>query len=797
MIEHKSTTNQGVAQQLLDNLPHEILALPRWLPTRRDNHKRPVGDKWQLPENQKPFADVEGIKGFVASTEAEGGLLFVDFDHCVDNGDFINSCAADWFSRIQQGKYFAELSTSGTGCHIWALPTAGEKTTGKIFLTDDRKSFVEVFYGTTKFCLPTGKLFRCQSNAPIAKGSDADKILQELRAALLAAQETKQGIAPADLRKPALPLNDSGEYDQWRATRMLDAIEPARLSYEDWLATVTACKTVGLPYSVVDAFNRRDPDRYNERENLAKWNEPVNLSFSIESLHGLAKRFGYSEREAQVEWRTLRGDRKRKSKQDFARADFQSPPENSLPEKDRAALYSGDFSDDSYARRLVATYGDRFRYLQNPDDEWLIFQRNDLRGGVWKNAGEKNSVLYPFATDLADKLFANARNKTEQNIGLKLREVKKKNSSIAAIKGLRSVMITPADLDTHDNLLNCLNGVVDLESGKIFDADPSLLITQQANAVYRQGVYSPVVDKFLADILPDEPTREALIRFLGYSATGLCCEEKALFCCGSGGNGKGTLTKTLLLLFGDYAAPLRVSSVLFAGKEQDAGAATTELTPLENCRAAFIEELPQGGKLDVAKFKNLTGGDKIPIRKLHREQSTIEPHFSLILSGNFLPEISDTRDNGLLRRLLNINFTQSFIGKARDPQLKAKLATADALSGLLSRIVAAAQMWYKHGLLESDEMKSARADYLAENDFIGMFINEYCQRGADLSIPRQEFLAKLKATCAGDCLRLFGNRDRALAAAVNRIEGISMRRGAGGARRFFGVGWKSNRFDGD
>ena len=39
-------------QQRLENLPAEILALPRFLPIRKDNPKVPKGKEWQKPENQ-------------------------------------------------------------------------------------------------------------------------------------------------------------------------------------------------------------------------------------------------------------------------------------------------------------------------------------------------------------------------------------------------------------------------------------------------------------------------------------------------------------------------------------------------------------------------------------------------------------------------------------------------------------------------------------------------------------------------------------------------------------------------
>lgn len=56
-------------------------------------------------------------------------------------------------------------------------------------------------------------------------------------------------------------------------------------------------------------------------------------------------------------------------------------------------------------------------------------------------------------------------------------------------------------------------------------------------------------------------------------------------------------------------------------------------------------------------------------------------------SDDYSPELITARESGLLRRLMNIDFVQSFIGSQRDPYLKRKLAEPDALSGFLSLIV--------------------------------------------------------------------------------------------------------------
>ena len=476
-------------------------------------------------------------------------------------------------------------------------------------------------------------------------------------------------------------------------------------------------------------------------------------------------------------------------KKNEPRADFIKNPDSindrlKLTDKQRTFLFSGDLSDLDNARRIEYMYGKYIRFVTNRN-QWLTF-----KNGLWTFSEEGNSAIAPATTELADKLFANASSHDDRNIAQRLKSSKAVDSAVKSLRGLNSIRITSNDLNRHNNLLNCLNGVVDLQTGKFYEiVDPALLITQQCNAVYRPNYHNEVVEKFLHDILPDEETLAALIRFLGYAATGECSEEKALLFNGGGGNGKGTLTRTLIILFGSYATTLKTSAVLLTGKTQDAGAATTELNPLENCRVAIIEELPQGGKLDAAKFKNLTGSDFIPIRRLHQEQINIEPHFSPILSGNYLPELSDTRDPGLLRRLMNIYFTQSFIGKERDPHLKEKLASLDALSGFLSLIVEAAKLWYRDGLLESNAMRQATRNYLNENDFISEFISEHCTRGTNLFIPRKQFLDKLKSEYPAECVRLFNNRDRALVDAIRRIDGISYDN-KGGKYKFQGIGWQ-------
>lgn len=798
-------TTSGSFTQRLENLPAEILALKRFVATRPEKPKAPVSNKWGEPENQYYYHELSLPVGFIAASEHDRERVFYDFDHVLDptTGEWKSEKAKELFEYLYRAGIFCELSQSHEGLHLFAQMSNGkfQPFVGRIHFDDGEDMKLEIFYGSNRNCFVTGELYKCNKGEKIISGDIADEQFAYLRD--LALKDKAERDAKKKQKKtttvPAQPTNTpvepSLELQELKAR--INAITPDELEAKGYLQHSEngdprpdgyICPWCGSGTHE----HKSGALTYYEKPELhftchshgcggdviaflaAYWSIEQQGREFIELLKRVADDFGIPYDPKIFEYKPSRKT---------------TPPKTGLTEEQKQFLYSGDLSDDDFARRIVYAYGKNLRYLQS-EDEWLIFKRNELGGGVWKNGGEKNSVLYPFATDLATKLIENARDEKEADIGKKLKATKKKATAITAIKGIKRVIISADDLNTHDNLFNCLNGVVDLETGKLYEGTPQLLLlTQQANVIYRPEYHDLTIEKFLRDILPNDETRAALIRFLGYAATGECSEERALFFSGDGGNGKGTLTKTLLLLYGDYGTALKTSAVLLMGRAQDAGAATTELNPLENCRIAIVEELPQGGRLDVAKFKNITGQDLIPIRKLHQEQTNIEPHFSPILSGNYLPELSDTRDPGLRRRLLNIHFGQSFTNENRDPHLKKKLATPDALSGFFTLILQGAIEWYKHGLIISEEMKRATQQYLDENDFISEFISEHCDFGENLSIPRTNFLNRLKGEYATECLKQFDGRDRAICAAIERINGITYKR-THGQRKFHGIGWK-------
>ena len=462
-------------------------------------------------------------------------------------------------------------------------------------------------------------------------------------------------------------------------------------------------------------------------------------------------------------------------------------------------------SDLDNARRfayiLKNLLGDKVRYLSDCD-KWANYNSTD---GTWHiNTNSKNTALNSEISKAADILAANSKTSADREVAAAFKNQRKYSPAITTMKYNASITISTEDFNRHKYLLNCQNCVVDLQTGKTYPHAPcialsgALRLSEQAHLskVARADFISidyhdETLDKFLREVQPNEQSLAALLRFFGYAITGECREEKFLFMDGTGGNGKGTFTGLIMAIVNNYGCSFPIEGILLNSKI-DANAATTAYNMLLGTRVAMSEEIPPNVKLNPAKIKLLTGGDRIPIRKMFEEYSVIEdPTHTMIFSGNNLPEIGDVHDPGILRRLQRIIFAQDFRQRA-DPNLKTKLLAPSCRSAMLAYLVREAMAWYntvatgKSGLIESAEMKAAVNQYISSQDFISEFISEHCTRGKNLKIARKEFLKALQDEYPKET---HGLSDRALTTIIQKIDGIRYER-INGPFWFCGVGWR-------
>ncbi len=251
---------------------------------------------------------------------------------------------------------------------------------------------------------------------------------------------------------------------------------------------------------------------------------------------------------------------------------------------------------------------------------------------------------------------------------------------------------------------------------------PGDFISKLAPFDWHEGAEAPEFDKFLKRVQPDHDIRAFLKRFVGYCLLGITVEQCLVFFYGAGRNGKSTFVDLLCDILGDYAVTLSIDS--FAGDSRRGGnEATPDLARLPGARVVAASEPEMGVKLKDALIKTLTGGEKIPVRRLHQDFIEVLPQFKIILSGNNKPRIDDTSD-GIWRRVNLVPWEVQIPREEVDRALPRKLRKE--AQGVFAWMVEGALDYLNYGLAPPEKVLMATQEYREESDPIGAFVRGAC-----------------------------------------------------------------------
>ncbi|WP_029540436.1 phage/plasmid primase, P4 family [Selenomonas sp. AB3002] len=417
------------------------------------------------------------------------------------------------------------------------------------------------------------------------------------------------------------------------------------------------------------------------------------------------------------------------------------------PEKKRVAdkppsLLDFKLTDAGNAERLKFMYTDRLLYVP-ASRKWLQWN-----GKQWKEDEDTEGLqVYDKAVAMLRRAFKEAgaafsaavsdedRKAKEAAIKFFLKSENTVNlrNCITQAKGLFS--IEKGDLDKNPYILNCGNGTLDLRTGELKPHDRKDYITKICRADYMPGAKSPLWEDVLQTILPDEEVRAWLKRFIGYSLFGLTSEEKFLFLYGPGGGGKGTFIESIAYVLGAYAGTMDIDVLLASRNDAgNGGQPTPQIAELAGKRLIITSESGIGRKFNDARIKLLTGSDRLVGRHLYANPFSFVPKFSLVMSSNYKPTVTDSTDEGMRRRMVIIPFMEHIAKK--DIMLKEKLK-GETKEAILAWCVEGALEWWERG--EVGELpapiKKMMDIYFQDNDLIGQFINECCETGEGLKAP--------------------------------------------------------------
>ncbi len=441
----------------------------------------------------------------------------------------------------------------------------------------------------------------------------------------------------------------------------------------------------------------------------------------------------------------------------------------------------GDSLDESwFAEFFVKNTIETLRFVREKN-EWIWFDgkkwTSDCKEQIRGIHKKKRQELYRLAAERIDTKKADEF--------IKFAKLAGSQRFFTAVMQLASmemnVGISVDSFDKNQYLLNCVNGMIDLESGKLWPHDKGEFITKMISVEYDPAAKCPRWERFLSDIFNNDENLISFVqRAIGYSLNG-CTNEQCFFILwGIGSNGKSTFIKIIERLLGDFSITMEAESI--ANSKKNAGNASPDIASLPGKRLAVVCESGKGMSLNEGLVKQLSGGDRVTARALFRDYFQFDPTFKLFILTNHKPVIRGT-DTAIWRRIKLIPFTQSFTGERCDKNLYDKLLSE--IPGILAWAVRGAVEWKRSGLGQAKAVESATTDYRLESDLIGRFIKECCVTSASQRIYVKELYEKYVEWCEGNGDNPIGSRTFSNAF---KEKGFSTEAGTGNKYRWVGIG---------
>jgi putative DNA primase/helicase len=376
-------------------------------------------------------------------------------------------------------------------------------------------------------------------------------------------------------------------------------------------------------------------------------------------------------------------------------------------------------TDGGNAERLVAGHKDDFRYLSDKQ-VWLAWD-----GKRWSR--DASDEIHRAAKATVRAMYAHAaeiENETERKDFVRwarLSDSRKSRENMVALARYEPEMSAKSeDFDQDTELLNCLNGTIDLRTGTLRPHDRSDRLTQIIPVKFDPAAKCP---QFLKETFEGKPElTDFLQRSVGYGLTGSIAEQCFWLLIGAGNNGKSVLLRTLGHLLGDYA--VETSFDTFAAKRTTTPVSPRDgLASLKGSRFVHASESDQGRKFSEAQLKALTGGEKVRTAKMYEEDFAYQPTFKIWLSTNHDPTITGT-DDGIWRRIHRINFDNQVSEERKDRNLDIKLQAEAA--GILNWALAGLEQYRRDGLRVPTAVTSATKEYRYDQNPVRDFLDEFC-----------------------------------------------------------------------
>jgi len=390
------------------------------------------------------------------------------------------------------------------------------------------------------------------------------------------------------------------------------------------------------------------------------------------------------------------------------------------------------YTDVANAERLADVARGKFIYV--PELGWH----------KWENSSYKSDSSRGIERLAAESALAfGAKDGTKAGLDWTKRSLSRASISnaVGLAEAVPDIIVEPHLLDANPTELCTPNGIVDLATGVLREADPFEDFNTMQTAVAPAKTATPKWEEFLKLVITDDDRISYIQELLGVALIGEVRWHVLPVLVGVGANGKSTLLDIAAKILGSYARTMPENFLLDSNSVQH----STEIANLRGVRMAIASETRPDGRFNESRVKMLTGGDIISARKMYKDFFDFKPSHTLFLALNHLPSVR-SGGSGFWRRLRKIDFSYQ-VPDALQKQGLAEEIVKEEGAGVLAWMIEGAKRVLAQGLTEPNSVKLATTEYRFEEDHMSKYIEDCVAQNALASVNSSDLLHSYRQWC--------------------------------------------------